>query len=633
MRALWALATAALVVLAPQPAPAADAAAAAAHYLAARRCQDAEDWRCAAAELERAVAADPASAELRVTFAEALAAVGERNRAAAEARRAVALDPAAATATQAHVLLAQLARELDPAAAARELRQAIRIETAAAAGGEAPDPEPWTLLAVLQLEGGDEAAAQRTLDELAARAPGESAALREVGRWWVERRQPRRAERHLRRAVQADPDDADAWTLLARVHERLGRTPEVKDALDAVLRIRPDDPGALLGRGRAALLDGDLERARDLLDRYPEAAPDRAGAGAEVAAAWLAAGRPDDALQVARALLADAGPDARLLLAEGQALQRLRRWAEAARVLERIRAQDGAAWVPARAALADVLAREGRHADAARALAAPLRAFPGDVRLLVARAAALERAGRSAEAAAGLERAAAERAAVDGDGDDAADALRAARAGVLCRAGRAQEALASLAPLVAARPRASALRLALADAAEAAGAPQRAEAELRVLLALEPDRADALARLARLRLGGDAPPAGEALAEAERLARRALELDPRAPEALEAMGRALSARGDHAGAEAALARAAALAGGAARFEEALADALLAGGRARDAAAGFRRALARAEDELPAVAARMRAALAVKLRSAEARAAQAGPALDPGQRRR
>jgi len=630
LRAFLGALTAAALTAPPPPARAADPGSALAHYLAARRCQEVEDWRCAAGELDRAVAADPGSAELRVALAEALAAVGERERAAAEARRAVALDAAAGSATRAHVLLAQLARARDRAGAALELRQAIRVEAAAAAEGEVPDPEPWVLLAVLYLEGGDEAAALRTVDDLAAHAPGESAAQREVGRWWVERRQPRRAERHLRRAVQADPDDADAWTLLARVHEAMGRSPEVKDDLDAVLRVRPDDPEALLGRGRAALLDGELERARDLLERYPRAARDRAGAGAEVAAAWLAAGRPEDALQAVRALLAEEGPDARLLLAEGRALQRLRRWAEAARALEKVRAQDGAPWVPARAALADVLAREGRHADAARALAAPLRAFPGDVRLHVARAAALERAGRSGEAAAELARAADERAALDEH--DAADALRAARAAVLCRAGRAEEALAWLSPAVAARPRASALRLALADAAETADVPQRAEAELRVLLALEPERADALARLARLRLRGPAEPP-EALAEAERLARRALDLDPRAPEALEAVGRALSARGDHAGAEAALTRAAAVAGGAARFEEALGDALLAGGRAREAAAAFRRALARAQDEIPAVAARMRVALAVKLRSAEARTPAAGPALDPGQRRR
>ncbi|HYD43588.1 MAG TPA: hypothetical protein VEB43_22350, partial [Anaeromyxobacter sp.] len=203
---------------------------------------------------------------------------------------------------------------------------------------------------------------------------------------------------------------------------------------------------------------------------------------------------------------------------------------------------------------------------------------------------------------------------------------------------RAADAVAALAPALAARPRSSGLRLALARAAEEAGAPDRAEAELRVLLALEPERADALARLARLRLRrdpspGDPPVRDEALREAERLARRALELDPRLPEALEAMGRALSLRGDDTGAAAALARAVAVSGGAARFEEALGDAFLAGGRPREAAAAFERAVARAADEVPAVAARMRVALAVKLREAERRAGANGPALDRAQRRR
>jgi tetratricopeptide (TPR) repeat protein len=632
MRALPALVALALLAPTPEAARAGDRAIAASHYLAARRCQEVGDWLCAVDELELAVAADAGSAELRVALAESLAMIGERDRAAAEARRAVALDAASQAATRAHVLLAQLAqlaRPGDRSTAALELRQAIHLESQAADDGERPEPEPWALLAVLYLEGGDEAAAQRTLDDLAAHAPGESAAERAVGRWLADRRRPQQAERHLRRAVQADPDDADSWRLLARVHGALGRAPEVKEDLEAVLRLDPDDPEALLGLGRTALLEDDLERARALLAQYPRAAPDRAAAGAEVAAEWLASGRPDDALGTARDLLADVGPDPRLRLAEGLALKRLRRWAEAGRVLAQVRAEDGEPWVPARVALAEVLGRQGRHGAVLRALAAPLREAPGDLRLLVARAAALERAGEGAEAAAALARAAEERARL-GDAAEA-DALIAARAAVLCRAGRGGEATAALERAVAARPRSSVLRLALADAADAAGAPARAEAELRVLLALEPDRASALARLAGLRLRGEPP--DEARAEAERLARRALDLEPRAPEALEAMGRALSLRGDHGGAALALERAAAVSGGAARFEEALGDVLLAGGRARDAADAYRRALATAGEEVPHVAERMQSALARKLRDARALAPGGGASLDRARPRR
>src|SRR5512142_424983 len=99
-----------------------------AHYLAAQRCQDAGDWRCAIAELDLAATFDERSADLRMSLAEALALAGQPARAEAEAHRAVELSGGSGpVATRAHVLLAGLAAGRDREQAALELRMAVHI--------------------------------------------------------------------------------------------------------------------------------------------------------------------------------------------------------------------------------------------------------------------------------------------------------------------------------------------------------------------------------------------------------------------------------------------------------------------------------------------------------------------------
>ncbi|HET6440652.1 MAG TPA: tetratricopeptide repeat protein [Anaeromyxobacter sp.] len=583
-----------------------------AHYLEGRRCQDEADLRCATAELDLAVTYDERSPDLHAAFAEVLALGGQLERAEVEARRAIELAGGAGpAATRGHLLLGQLLSGSEPEAAVLELREAVRGEVARAAVGEPPDPDPWRLLSVQYLDMGDEPAAERTLEDLEARAPGQGAAFREVGRWYLDRHRPGAAEGHLRRAVAAARSDLQAWRLLARVHAELGRSLEVRSDLESILELAPEDPEALFGLGTAALEEDDLTEAHDLLGRYQRSSPDRPGAAARAAEEWLAFGRAEEALACARGALEEAAADARLRLVEGLALVRLRRFAEAATALRQVGGDDGDTWIRARVALAEALSRSGHLVEAGRALEAPLRHEPGDVRLAMAQAAVLERSGRVAEAAAALEQAALLRPG--GAEPEEAAALRAARSDLLCRAGRPREALSDLEQALSAQPRSTSLRLALASALMAAGAPERAAAELRALLALEPGQPQAQARLARF-LADEAPIGERDIDEAERLADRAVVERPRSPEALEALGRVRSLRGDHEGAVAALERAALLSGGEARYLDDLGEAYRAAGRRRDAAAAWRRALASAADEPPAVAARVRAALQRKLRA-------------------
>src|SRR5512133_681526 len=123
----------------------------------ARRAGDAER---AVEHLKLAVAYDEQSPELRVALAEALALVGQLDAAEVEARRALELAAAGAAAPDAHVLLGRIqgSRHRTEQAVV-ELKAAIRIETALAASGEAPDAEPWRVLATVYVDAGEDEAA------------------------------------------------------------------------------------------------------------------------------------------------------------------------------------------------------------------------------------------------------------------------------------------------------------------------------------------------------------------------------------------------------------------------------------------------------------------------------------------
>ncbi len=583
------------------------------HYLEARRHARAGDAARAVEHLRLAVTYDEESPELRVSLAEALAEVGELGLAEGEARRALELSAKGATASEAHVLLGRIAgARRQTQQAALSFRSAIRIESAHAAEGERPDPEPWRLLASLYLEAGDEEAAVRTLEDLAGHAPGDGSGFRELGRALLERHEPGRAERYLRRAAQLDRRDIEALRLLAQAHEALRRGAEAREDLVAILRVEPDDGRALLALGRMALREGDGAGAREWFHRYVRAASDPTDAHVRVVFQWLEASRGQEALAAARAGIEDAGPDPRLRLAEGLALQELRRWSDSADALSAIRSDAGELFLSARVALADALSRAGRHADAEKALEAALAAQPKDVRLLVMRASVLDRAGRSADAVALLRRAIAERERTSAD--PGLPDLYTALADSLVRSGRPADAITTLRGALASRPRDEELLYALGAAYERAGQAEVAMAQMRALLAMNPDHAEALNFL-----GYTYAEQGIRLEEAERLVRRALEIKPRSGHVLDSLGWVLFRRGDPRRAVELLEQADSLAGPDTTILEHLGDAYRGAARLGDAAQAYRRALASVGDELPSDQGKRRAALERKLREVTERA--------------
>jgi tetratricopeptide (TPR) repeat protein len=261
-------------------------------------------------------------------------------------------------------------------------------------------------------------------------------------------------------------------------------------------------------------------------------------------------------------------------------------------------------------------ARAGRHGEAERALEAPLASSPDDVRLLTTRASVLDRAGRSGDAVALLRRAVAERER-EGAGEDVPD-LYAALADSLVRGGRADDAVAALRTAVTGRPGDEVLLYALGSAYESAGRRDAAVAQMRALLVLNPDHAEALNFV-----GYTLAEQGVRLEEAETLVRRALELKPRSGHMLDSLGWVLFRRGDLRRAVELLEQADALAGPDATILEHLGDAYRAASRPADAARAYSRALASVADELPPQQAPRRAALERKLRDVIASAERPG----------
>ncbi|HET8732346.1 MAG TPA: tetratricopeptide repeat protein, partial [Anaeromyxobacteraceae bacterium] len=245
-------------------------------------------------------------------------------------------------------------------------------------------------------------------------------------------------------------------------------------------------------------------------------------------------------------------------------------------------------------------------AEALAALEPALAARPGEPRLVEARAEALARAGRAPEAVAALQAVVAERERLR---DEAAlRELWPALAEALIAAGQAGRAVEVLQQAVAAHPRDAALLYALGAAYERAGRGEEAVGQMRALLALEPEHAEALNFL-----GYTWAEQGVRLEEAEAMVRRALRLAPRSGHMVDSLGWIRLKRGDARQAVELLEQADRLMGPDPSVLDHLGEAYRAAGRPVDALAAWRRALRGVGEEPPAEQVAIRAALERKVK--------------------
>jgi tetratricopeptide (TPR) repeat protein len=236
--------------------------------------------------------------------------------------------------------------------------------------------------------------------------------------------------------------------------------------------------------------------------------------------------------------------------------------------------RDGGAWKR----LALLEERAGATAEARTAWEGAVRADPDDEDALLG-------AGRLAAEARDLPAARAWFAQLGA----VATSPEAAQVGIALawlEAGDRKEATALLDRVAAEKPTEVPVLFALATAEERAGRTEVAISRMRAVIALDPTHADAMNFLAYV-----FAERGERLEEAETLVRTALARDPESPAFLDTLGWVEYRRGRLPAAIDALERAEQLAGGDATISEHLGDAYWKSGRAADATAAYRRALA------------------------------------------
>jgi tetratricopeptide (TPR) repeat protein len=539
-------------------------AAAYAHFLRARLYHHGGQHRRALDELRLALATDEGSPWLLTRIGEEYARLGELGRAERALQAALQSDGAHAPA---HLMLARVLAETHRLAQARtHVRRAIRLSP--------QEEDGYLLWAQVELEAGRPDAALGAVDALAKAVPRASRGLRILGTALSDRGDHPRAEQALRRAVDANPADQEAWIALAQLLERSARPAEAETALGSALLRDPDNIDVLLAAGRLALQQGAPHRTRAYFDRLLSLT-DEPEKVVKVAFAYLASGRLQEATEVLDQVRHRPFAEPRLAFYAALIHEKLRRYGPAAEAYGAV-PEGTELYEEARLRQAIALSLAGDHARALSSFRRAVARNPGQLPVYPAYARALERTGAYASAEAVL-RGALER----GFHHDLYDAL----ARNLQRQGKDGQALSLLEAVAHERPADGRLMFILGAAYERSGEVDKCLAKMRAVLAVDPENAAALNFI-----GYTLADAGRDYDEAERLLVRALELRPETGAFLDSLGWVYFRRGDYRRAVDLLERAQALEPDEPVILEHLGDAYRALARDQDAARAYHSAL-------------------------------------------
>lgn len=281
----------------------------------------------AAGYYQRAVKANPNSFEARLSLGLVLARQGKADEAKPELEAATQLDPGdagAAAKARAWRAMAQIDKANDPAKASSDLLEALKLT---------PETPRDTLLAA----------------QLADAA-----------------NQPDAAEATYRRVLVQDPKNPEAEAGLGHVLIAKKQYPEAETVLRKALEQSPDDP-ALTAQLAAALVAQDKAEALPLLQKLHQAHPQDENITKMLAEVTAETGDAAGSEALYAPLLAAHPDDADLLIAHGQNLIRLQKYAAAFQAFSKgtqIAPTDPDGW----SGLAFAASKTGNHSTAIHAL-------------------------------------------------------------------------------------------------------------------------------------------------------------------------------------------------------------------------------------------------------------------------
>jgi tetratricopeptide (TPR) repeat protein len=162
---------------------------------------------------------------------------------------------------------------------------------------------PYVALAKLQSARGRLSDAAATLDAAAAKLPRSSELERAFGEVSELQGDYEGAIAHYRSAVAREPKDLAARFHLAVALRRVHRYDAAVTELDRVAAVDPDYTGMMLERGLLFEETGDVQKAIEQFKGALAKAPDDPDLQLRVGGAYVAIGRPDDALPMLRKVL------------------------------------------------------------------------------------------------------------------------------------------------------------------------------------------------------------------------------------------------------------------------------------------------------------------------------------------
>lgn len=297
------------------------------------------------------------------------------------------------------------------------LRRDARDEALAAArealSASPDDPQAHRLLAMALRASGDGEAARASIEQAIALAPDDADLHFERAGYLLGAHQLAEAQAALAQTLALDPNQFGAYLLQAQLALGHGDLDEADRLARLAARIAPEHPWLKVLEGTLALRRGDADAALAILSKAAELAPDDAQVRYALGFAYLARQHYAFAEQAFRGVL-EQTPDAtslRGLIAE--LLQRQGRHAEAADELAPLLGDEKTATPALRRFAGELELMAGRHERALPLLRAALAAEPRDRRTIQALVEAWRRSGDAEDARNTLDAALATSPAID----------------------------------------------------------------------------------------------------------------------------------------------------------------------------------------------------------------------------